>query len=706
MAFRVQHPKTGQVFPMENEVEASDAVQKGFIPLDVRHPKTGQVFPLESADEVTAAVKDGWEPAFKVKMPEAPKAGLRTPEKMGALEAASTTFDPTLGFKDEIWGAVAATYDPENIGGTFKDRYEKYRDAQRAAVEQARAASPKTAATTEAVSSIPAMLIPGASGVKAARAGIEVLGPVAQSSVLTSAIESAGRSTATPGSGEFAKDVAGGAVVGAALPAGIKGAQIGAKAAGTTIGLAKSLPALWRGGIAAKGQAIAEASSDIFKTFGANEALLKATGLSKDATDAQIKAKIFSELEREGESPFKKWLAGEIAIRSGATGTAAQIESLFNLGSPRRIAAREFYSDRQKEAAETLTEALTALEQNTKQVRGGTFAEGMRLAAEEFKGLPRKKVESSLGKLRREAFDVIPGEGETSILSGADQNEIKQALQIIYQGDVKGIKKAFPNVKAGANPNQEQLFWRLQAARQTIDSRAKQLGKEGFSNQAVVMGDFRAAIDDVLKLAPTKEQIDIQYREGAKAIGPVFGKKSPIKSTEEGTRFIEPSKVQARFSATRSGEMFERRMDAMQKFLDESGLPFDPEIKAEAFKQYERIKSTAADRRLVEGMKRAGGPSAQAIEALAGKNARNIAQEIIIRPSAVIQMIDERVAARGGTFTEKELADLQKWRSGFDTLAKQGARGVLPSNAWALALSFGASKMGAEFIKQQFKQGE
>jgi hypothetical protein len=705
MAFRVQHPKTGEVFEMENEQEAGGAVQKGYVPLDVRNPKTGQLISMESADEVSAAVKKGYEPAFKPKMPEAPK---QAPQKaMGAVQAASTTFDPTLGFKDEIWGALAGIYDPENIGGTFSERYQKYRDAQRIAVEQARTQSPKTAAAAESVSSIPAMLIPGAAGAKAARAGIEVLGPVAQSSVLTSASEAAGRTTAKPGSEEFAKEVAGGALMGAALPVGIKGAQVATKAVGATAGLVKSLPAIWRGGIAAKGQALADASSDIFKTFGADQALLKAAGLQKDATDAQIKAKIFSELEREGASPFKKWLAGEIAVRSGATGTAAQIEQLFNLGSKRRTAARDFWAEPQRLAAEELTDALQAMEENIKTVRGGAFGEGMKIAAEEFKGLPRKEVNTAVNRIRKDALDLIPGEGEVSLLTNAGQDEIMQAMRTIYQGDIKGLQKAFPNVKPGANPNQEQIFWRLQAARQIIDRKRKRLGREGFDEQATIMEGFRSAIDDVLKMSPIKEQIDVQYREGAKAVGPVFGKKSPIKTTEEGARFIEPAKVQARFAATRTGEMFERRMDAMQDFLAKSELPFDPDITAETFKKWKDIKSTAADRRLVESMKRAGGPSAQAIEALAGKNARNIAQEIIVRPSAVVQMIDEQVAARGGTFSEKELADLAKWRSGFDTLAKQGAKGVLPSNAWALGLSFAASKLGAQFIKQQFQgQGE
>jgi hypothetical protein len=705
MPFRVQHPKTGQVFPMENEQEAAAAVDKGFIPLDVRKVDTGEIFPMESADDVSTAVKSQkYELAFKPKIPEPQKQPQRKP--MGALEAASITFDPTFGFKDEIWGALAGIYDPNNFGGTFSERYEKYRDAQRAAVEQARMESPKAAAATETLSSIPSLLIPGGAGVKAARAGLEVLGPVARSSVLMAATEGAGRSTAKPGSEEFAKDVAGSAVMGAALPLGIKGAQVTTKAVGATAGLVKSLPALWRGGIAAKGQAIADASSDIFKTFGADKALLKAAGLSKDATEAQIKAKIFSELEKEGSSPFKKWLAGEIAVRSGATGTAAQIENLFNLGSKRRIAGREFGPEQQRLAAEELTDALQAMEENIKTVRGGTFGEGMKLAAEEFKALPKKQVNSSVDRLRQEALDLIPGEGEVSLLTNAGQEEIMQAMRTIYQGDIKGLQKAFPNVKPGANPNQEQLFWRLQAARQIIDRKRKRLGREGFDEQATIMEGFRSAIDDVLKMSPTKEQIDVQYREGAKAVGPVFGKKSPIKTTEEGARFIEPAKVQARFAATRTGEMFERRMDSMQDFLEKSGLPFDPEITAETFKKWKNIKSTAADRRLVDSMKRAGGPSAQAIETLAGKNARNIAQEIIVRPSAVVQMIDEQVAARGGTFSEKELSDLSKWRSGFDTLAKQGAKGVLPSNAWALALSFAASKLGAQYIRQQFGEKE
>jgi hypothetical protein len=95
------------------------------------------------------------------------------------------------------------------------------------------------------------------------------------------------------------------------------------------------------------------------------------------------------------------------------------------------------------------------------------------------------------------------------------------------------------------------------------------------------------------------------------------------------------------------------------------------------------------------------------VEALAGQKAKNIVQEIIIRPSAVLQKIDEEISRRGGTFSEKELADLSKWRSMFEKLAENSGRGVLPSDAWSLGLSFAASKIGVDFIKKYIQtQGE
>jgi hypothetical protein len=693
--FDVQNPKTGEVYSMENENEAKTALTRGYIPLSVKHPKTGEMFNLENADEVTKAIKSGYMPAFEP--PKPPKAKTTTWQDM------ATTFDPTLGFKDEVWGAVGALFDPSDVGGSFTERYEQYRDAQRGAVSSARESSPKATAVSEFAGSVPSMLIPGAAGAKAAKAGIDILRPVAGSSVLMGAVEGAGRSEAQTAEG-YAKDIATGAAVGAALPAALKGASLGTKAAMGAKELVTSLPRVFSGALKDKGEALTKAAGDIVSVFGNNAALKQAVGVGPKATDLEIRKKIFDELSAEGTTPFKRWLSEEIATKSGSTGTADQLEELFALGSKARSEARAFGPEEQKSAAESLTEALKGFQSNVGQVRGEAFKEGMETAAKQFKTLPVKTIQTNLKKLQSEAEAYIPAEGEVSLLGEADQKKIMDAMRIIYQGDIKGIQKVFPKIQAGDNPTTEQLFWRLQAARQMIDKWGKKLNREGFNEQAVAMDGFRSKIDDLLKLSDEKRATDVLYREGKEATVPLF---KGVTTKADGERFIDTTKVQGVFGGTRKAEEFGRRMDQVQSFLEESGLPFDPDIKGDVFKQFKDVTTTAANRRLVESMKRQGGPSAQAIEALAGQKAKNIVQEIIIRPSAVLQKIDEEISRRGGTFSEKELADLSKWRSMFEKLAENSGRGVLPSDAWSLGLSFAASKIGVDFIKKYIQtQGE
>jgi hypothetical protein len=693
MAFDFQNPNTGDIYELPDEEQAQKALAKGYVPLNVKHPKTGEVYALPNADEVTAAIKKGYLPAFEPPKPPAKKGTTTTWQDM------STTFDPSLGFKDEIWGAVGALFDPSDVGGDFSSRYSAYRDAQRQAVKEARAASPSAATVAEFAGGIPSMAIPGAAGAKAVKAGIDVFRPVAASSTLMGATEAAGRSEATT-AGEYAKDIAAGTATSLVLPAALKGAQLGARGAQVVGAAAKSVPAMLRPGVMAKGEALKNTAGEIFDALGANTALRQAVGASSNATDNEIKAKIFKELSAEGTSPFKKWLAGEIATRSGSTGTAPDLERLFALGSEARTQARAFIPEEQAASAESLTQLLKGLETNIKEVRGAAFGEGQKRAAEQFSQIPVARVGRSWQALQNEAQDLIPGVDEESILAGADQQMIMKAMRVINTGDIKGIQKVFPNVKAGDNPTTEQLFWRLQAARQLVDKYGKKIKRDGFNDQAVVMDTFRDRIDDVLKLSPEKLATDVAYAQGAEAVGPVFGKAIKTKPEGGGRPFLEPAKVQGMFQGTRAAETFGRRMDKMQQFLDESGLPFDPDIKAGFFNYFGAVKTAAANRRLIESMKRQGGPSAQAIEALAGQNARNVVQEIITRPSAVLQKIDETIAQRGGTFTEKELGDLAKWRSAFDQLAKDSKKAVLPSNAWAVGLSFAASKLGTEFIKQ------
>jgi len=693
--FDVQNPKTGEVYSMENENEAKTALTRGYIPLSVKHPKTGEMFNLENADEVTKAIKSGYMPAFEP--PKPPKAKTTTWQDM------ATTFDPTLGFKDEVWGAVGALFDPSDVGGSFTERYEQYRDAQRGAVSSARESSPKATAVSEFAGSVPSMLIPGAAGAKAAKAGIDILRPVAGSSVLMGAVEGAGRSEAKTAEG-YAKDIATGAAVGAALPAALKGASLGTKAAMGAKELVTSLPRVFSGALKDKGEALAKASSDIVSVFGNNAALKQAVGVGPKATDLEIRKKIFDELSAEGTTPFKRWLSEEIATKSGSTGTADQLESLFALGSKARSEARAFGPKAQALATRELAQSLQKLQSNVGKVRGKEFEEGMIQAADEFANMPIKSVERNLAKLQKSAEAVIPGEGEKSILTNADQSEIMDAMSTIYEGSIKGVSELYPNVKPGPNPTTEQMFWRLQAAREMIDDYGQELGSQGARKRARLIDTFRSKIDDVLKMSEEKQAVDVAYRQGSTVTEPVF---SDVTKKVKRQKFIDPVKVRSMLSEGQRGEEFGQRMDQLQTFLEESGLPFDPDIKGDVFKQFKNVTTTAANRRLVESMKRQGGPSAQAIEALAGQKAKNIVQEIIIRPSAVLQKIDEEISRRGGTFSEKELADLSKWRSMFEKLAENSGRGVLPSDAWSLGLSFAASKIGVDFIKKYIQtQGE
>lgn len=697
--FDFQNPKTGEIYELPDEDNARKALEKGYIPLNVKNPKTGEMFSMPNADEVSAAIKRGYMPA--VELPKPPKATQKT----STWQDASTVFDPTLGFKDEIWGVVGALTDPGKVGGNFSDRYSKYRDAQRGAVQEARAGSPTAAAVTEFAGAIPSMAIPGVAGARAVKAGLDVFKPVASSALLTGTAEAAGRSEAKT-AGEYGADIAGGAALSLALPGAVKGVQLGARGAQALTEAGKAIPRLLTSsGAMAKGAALKDTASDIFANLGDSTALRQSLGVSEKMPDTEIKEKIFRELSQEGTSPFKKWLAGEISTRSGSTGTAPDLERLFALGSSARTQARAFGPEQQRESAESITELLKGLETNVKEVRGKAFEGGMKKAAEEFKTIPLRRVTQKWQELQDEAMAFIPDEGQESILNAADQNMIMKAMQIINTGDIKGIQRVFPNVKPGDNPATGQLFWRLQAARQLVDKYGKKINREGFNEQAVAMNSFRDKIDDVLKLSKEKSAADVLYAQGAQDVSPVFGRAIKTKPEGGGRPFIEPAKVQGMFQGTRAAETFGRRIDKMQQFLDESGLPFDPDIGENFFKEFGKVKTTAANRRLIESMKRQGGPSAQAIEALAGQNAKNVVQEIITRPSAVLQKIDETIAQRGGSFTEKELSDLAKWRSAFDKLAKDSSKAILPSNAWALGLSFAASKLGTQFIKQEI-QGE
>jgi hypothetical protein len=106
------------------KLDASPATQKkvGFDPSLPFTVATGESHETSSEKSVLQDVKEGAQDAW-------------------------TSFDPSFGFRDEIWGAIGSVFNPDNVEGDLGDRYEKYRDADRKAKSDAMQRSPVASTT-------------------------------------------------------------------------------------------------------------------------------------------------------------------------------------------------------------------------------------------------------------------------------------------------------------------------------------------------------------------------------------------------------------------------------------------------------------------------------------------------------------------------------------------------------------------------------
>lgn len=172
--------------------------------------------------------------AYIQSMPAADSPKISSAERAGKANPSAVTTTaqgPLFGFGDEVAGAIAATL-KAGEGGSWRNRYEAYRDYLRGQEAGYKEASPITGTALQVAASLPTMAFTGpvAAGVKGTGVAANAL-RAALTGGASGAISGAGNSRADTLAG-IAEDTAIGGATGAALGAGT---QTGASALGAIL---------------------------------------------------------------------------------------------------------------------------------------------------------------------------------------------------------------------------------------------------------------------------------------------------------------------------------------------------------------------------------------------------------------------------------------------------------------------------------------
>lgn len=311
-------------------------------------------------------------------------------------------------------------------------------------------------------------------------------------------------------------------------------------------------------------------------------------------------AQFLLNLLQQGKTPAKEFLTQKASqLYSGQIGPK-QLEEILQIPLSQRVQARQFDpSAMGKQLKPQAVEARRALGKS-----GEAFKTLQEQASQEYKRTQLPSV-SNVIKLAKTQFER-PG------TSAATKSTVEEIDMIINKGS------ALPSYGLTDGPlksaNAQEVYKRLQAAREYADETIQALGKSDKSVRDILQ-PIRIQLDEVLKSSPSKKIADALYSAGkdveAFGIQPLMGKLG--KKT-----YLSGKSIQEGLGDTRKGEQLQMGIEQARAFTKQFAEQLGPQETAKIddfFNALAGAKSVADQKRLLDNVKFAEGPSGAAIRA-------------------------------------------------------------------------------------------
>jgi len=382
---------------------------------------------------------------------------------------------------------------------------------------------------------------------------------------------------------------------------GLKAAKEGAKGQGVIGGgisaVSEALPAMR--GAAQETQAFKEVVKQIAPEAAPPQTVGKYLREGAQVTP-QEETQFLLNLLQQGKTPAKEFMVQKSTqLYPGQIGSQ-QLRSVLDIPLEQRVTARQFDPSAMGRQLQPQAEAAKQALGKT----GTAFQELQEMAAKEYKRTQLPLVSNSI-KAAKAQFDQ-PG---TSALT---RSTIEQIDAIINQGS------ALPRYGVTEGPlksaNAAEAYKRLQAAREYAD-RAIRKNPQDLSIQDILQ-PLRDNLDEVLKSSPSKVIADKLYASGKKV------KEAGIKPLEmpigQRERVLSGKAIQEALGDTQKGEKMRLGIERARAFTQEFSEQLGPQEAAKIdkfFDALENARSVADQKRILDQLKFAEGPSGAAIRA-------------------------------------------------------------------------------------------
>jgi hypothetical protein len=361
------------------------------------------------------------------------------------------------------------------------------------------------------------------------------------------------------------------------------------------------------------------------------------------------------ELLEPGATPEKAAIAERAATIAPSNLRIDQLKKALEMGTTRRQQARNFLPE---VAAEDVTPGLVGMQKSLKKGSGEAYAPLFEKASKEYQYEHGAGVPSTFKNLLSRS-DQIEG------VSGAAKQALKVAQQIVEIGPEEYSKRGIGTTElAWDSISSVDQYKRIKVAREVLNKTISDMKKTRDATilnepSRMVLDAAKEKLDSVMKSFPSQRKADEAYSEAKRAMGGLF---EAMEFGQGERKKIDVPTVKKLFGNNDKAYRIQEGIDTMRQFLSKFGDDIAPNKRQEmqsVVDKFDALRKQAEDKRLLEGLRQAEGPSSPAIERTSAlREAKGLPSNIFTSPASALNAADEFMAARSRQFFGKPFEQL------------------------------------------------
>jgi hypothetical protein len=339
-------------------------------------------------------------------------------------------------------------------------------------------------------------------------------------------------------------------------------------------------------------------------------------------------------------TPEKQALAERSATFAPSNIRVEPLTQALAMGTTRRQQARNFLAE---QAAEEVAPELKQTFRYLKEGKGDAYGKLFGQASEEY------NPESGVG--------VVPNISKIISEMAATPEITASAMKVIDTAQKRVSMETDDPKKQYNNFKKARTYLREKIAKMSASNDPEISDHESIAK----LSEAHDVIDQVMKAIPSQAKADELYNQSMKAKGAFY---EAMQFGKGEKRKIDVPTVKKLFGDNDKAYRLREGVDIMRQFLDKFGDDIVPNTRKQmqaTVEKFDSLMKQAEDKRLLEGLRQAQGPSSPAIERTAAlREAKGLPAEFFPWPVTTLGSADEFMASRAQKMFNSRFEDLKQ----------------------------------------------